>query len=310
MLSIIVPVYNVEKYLERCINSLLNQSYKDIEVVIINDGSTDTSGIICDRLAQLDPRVKIFHKKNGGLSDARNYGILKSKGDFISFLDGDDFVTEKGYSELMKEADDQVEVILGRLMNYFSNVKIEPKIKNKSKLIGKTLSGEDYLYRSIIEKTYIVPAPQSIYKRKFIIDNDLFFQKDLLHEDELWTPQVFLKAKYVKVTNAHFYMHVYREGSITHSKDMSKNAEALIYICYKLEKIYNDISNKLLSKIIKDRLVTTYLSAYMMGNFLNKRKNIDFEFLIRNVGSLKNRIKIFIIKISPSLYLKLFNFVK
>ena len=151
MLSIIVPVYNVEKYLERCINSLLNQSYKDIEIVIINDGSTDSSGIICDKLAQLDSRVKIFHKKNGGLSDARNYGILKSKGDYISFLDGDDFVTEKGYSELMKEADNQVEVILGRLMNYFSNVKIEPKIKNKSKLIGKTLSGEDYLYRSIIE---------------------------------------------------------------------------------------------------------------------------------------------------------------
>ena len=91
LISIIVPIYNVEQYLTKCVESLINQTYKNIEIILVDDGSTDNSGIIADRLAKKDARIKIFHKENGGLSDARNYGVNKASSDLIMFIDSDDY---------------------------------------------------------------------------------------------------------------------------------------------------------------------------------------------------------------------------
>ena len=97
LISVIIPVYNVENYLDRCITSVINQTYKNLEILLVNDGSTDTSGEICDNYAQQDERIKVIHKKNGGLSSARNAGLDISKGDFIGFLDSDDFIALEYY---------------------------------------------------------------------------------------------------------------------------------------------------------------------------------------------------------------------
>ncbi|MDV4357675.1 glycosyltransferase, partial [Enterococcus faecium] len=93
-ISIIVPVYNVEKYLKKCVDSILGQTFTDFELLLIDDGSTDNSGSICDELAKTDNRIKVIHKENGGLSDARNIGIEVAKGDFIGFIDSDDYIDE------------------------------------------------------------------------------------------------------------------------------------------------------------------------------------------------------------------------
>ena len=106
-ISIIVPVYNVEQYLERCVESLMNQSYKNIEILLINDGSTDNSGKLCDEIAKRDSRIAVYHKENGGLSDARNYGVDKATADFVGFVDSDDYVDE-----------DMYEVLLSNLLKY------------------------------------------------------------------------------------------------------------------------------------------------------------------------------------------------
>ena len=89
--SVIIPVYNVEQYLNRCIDSVLNQTYKDFEIILVDDGSTDKSGEICDVYAEKDSRITVIHKENGGLSDARNFGIDAARGDFLTFLDSDDY---------------------------------------------------------------------------------------------------------------------------------------------------------------------------------------------------------------------------
>ena len=94
LISIIIPVYNVEKYLKKCINSVINQSHKNLEIILIDDGSTDKSGIILDEYAKIDERIKVYHKKNGGLSSARNYGIKRSNGNYICFIDSDDFISK------------------------------------------------------------------------------------------------------------------------------------------------------------------------------------------------------------------------
>ncbi len=97
-ISIIVPVYNVEKYLKKCVDSILGQTFTDFELLLIDDGSTDNSGSICDELAKTDNRIKVIHKENGGLSDARNIGIEVAKGDFIGFIDSDDYIDEDMYA--------------------------------------------------------------------------------------------------------------------------------------------------------------------------------------------------------------------
>ena len=92
VISVIVPVYNVEKYLEKCVQSVLAQTFKEIEILLIDDGSKDASGRLCDQYALKDGRIRVIHKENGGLSDARNRGIMEARGDYLSFIDGDDYI--------------------------------------------------------------------------------------------------------------------------------------------------------------------------------------------------------------------------
>ena len=92
LISIVVPVYNVRQYIEKCIDSIINQTYKNLEIILVDDGSTDGSGELCDELKKLDFRIKVYHKENGGLSDARNYGVDRAKGMYIGFVDSDDYV--------------------------------------------------------------------------------------------------------------------------------------------------------------------------------------------------------------------------
>ena len=99
-ISVVVPVYNVEQYLEKCVNSIINQTYKNLEIILVDDGATDKSGKLCDELAKLDNRIMAYHKKNGGLSDARNYGVERATGDYIGFVDGDDYIDAEMYEKL------------------------------------------------------------------------------------------------------------------------------------------------------------------------------------------------------------------
>ena len=99
-ISVVVPVYNVEKYLEKCVNSIVNQTYKNLEIILVDDGATDNSGKLCDELAKIDNRIKVYHKENGGLSDARNYGVERATGDYIGFVDSDDYIDAEMYEKL------------------------------------------------------------------------------------------------------------------------------------------------------------------------------------------------------------------
>ena len=100
LISIIVPVYKVEKYLEKCVKSILNQTYTNLEIILVNDGSPDECGRLCDELAKVDDRIRVFHKENGGLSDARNYGVERASGEYIGFVDSDDYIHESMYEKL------------------------------------------------------------------------------------------------------------------------------------------------------------------------------------------------------------------
>ena len=128
-ISIIVPVYNIEEYIEKCVKSITKQTYKNLEIILVDDGSTDSAGKICDKLAEKDERIKVIHKKNGGLSSARNAGMKKATGDYICFIDGDDYIS-KDYCELMYNA------LIERIINS-KNDDNEVYIKSIKKCIDK-----------------------------------------------------------------------------------------------------------------------------------------------------------------------------
>ena len=107
LISVIVPAYNVKSYLKRCTNSIINQTYQDLEIILVDDGSTDGTGILCDQIAQEDSRIVVIHKENGGLSDARNAGLDICAGDFISFIDSDDYIEPDMYECMMEEMKDE-----------------------------------------------------------------------------------------------------------------------------------------------------------------------------------------------------------
>ena len=311
LLSVIVPVYNVEKYLPKCIETILNQTFKDFELILVNDGSTDNCPIICEEYAKKDERIKVIHKENGGLSDARNTGIDIAQGKYISFIDSDDFIIENTYDILVGEAEtNNLDIIIGNAINYFSEDEQKLKMRKRS-FPNEVINGTEFLKRSYVEKAMVHCVVAGIYRTKLIKENKLFFKKSIYHEDNLWTPQIFLKAERVMYYDLDFYRHVQRKGSITKLEDKTKNGIDLLNICYELAVIYENIQDEETKKILNDVLVSLYLRAVSIGKLTRNeyKKMINKEFLLGKSLRLKNKIKSALFIISPVLYVKLFSIV-
>ncbi|MBR3256388.1 glycosyltransferase [Candidatus Saccharibacteria bacterium] len=210
LISIVVPVYNVENYILKCLNSLIKQNYKQIEIILVDDGSTDESGKICDEFKEKDDRIRVFHKKNGGLSSARNYGIKKAKGDIIAFVDSDDYVKDVFVLDLYRgmQAGNADIVICG-----YNNEK--PK--------SETISGKEATIRLLTKQENIdIISWNKLYKKKLFTDNNIFFPEGKKHEDTLTTYKLISKAKKVTYIDESLYIYVERKGSITASEKIEE----------------------------------------------------------------------------------------
>ena len=301
--SVIVPVYNVGNVLSRCIDSIINQTLTDLEIILVDDGSTDSSGIICDEYAVKDPRIRVIHKSNGGLSDARNTGLKIAKGKYILFVDSDDYINHQACEVLYKCAfSDDLDIVVG------DAVKIEKQKKktlcHSPVSLNKILTGKEFLKEQLKENRMIMPVVFNMYRRNFLIDNQLYFEKGLFHEDEEWTPRAFLRAKRVKYINTEFYYYVIRTDSITNKKNKEKNGIDLIEICYKLEKEYQKIQDDYLKKLLFDYLAMLFLNAIHLGDLYGKEYGhlYNKRFLIGKAKSSKNKIKVLIFLINKHLY--------
>ena len=179
MISVIIPVYNVENYLEECIESILRQSYMDLEIILVDDESTDNSGNICDLYSKKDNRIKVIHKKNGGLSSARNVGLKIAKGDYISFVDSDDFLSDKNvYSEMLEIIEkEKSDLVHGDAIKYYSEYKkgYFNNLKNRVDFNGPIDSEKlflMYLDNNIIFK----PLWLNLYRKEFLEANKLYIR--------------------------------------------------------------------------------------------------------------------------------------
>lgn len=214
-ISVIVPVYNVEKWLDRCINSILLQSFKNFELLLVNDGSTDNSIEICNNYLKSDERISVFNKKNGGLSDARNYGLSYAKGKYIVFVDSDDYIQENYLFELYHGIhDNDAEVaVCGYNTVTETGMNIDNIIfPNKNNII----SGQKLLKLAYLKNGFVYQVVwNKIYNRNLF--EKMEFQKGRYYEDEYLLVPLFWKISKVALIDKCLYNYVQRSGSITSS---------------------------------------------------------------------------------------------
>lgn len=216
MISVIVPVYNVEKYLDKCVQSILGQSFADFELILVDDGSKDRSGEICDSYADKDHRVSVIHKENGGPSIARNQASLKAKGQYITFIDSDDFVTldylETLYDTLKETKADISAVLMTEIQEG------EEVHKRSSKGTVLTLSGRDALLNVLYQKDLDTTPCGMLFNKEIVLANP--FPAGRFHEDDFTMFKYFEQAETVSIIKSIKYFYVQHETSIMHRKAM------------------------------------------------------------------------------------------
>ena len=215
--TIIIPIYNVEKYLREAIESAINQTYKNLEIILVDDGSTDNSGRICDEYISVDERIKVIHKKNGGLSDARNAGLDNCTGEYIMFLDSDDFLEPDAVENMHKEiVEKDADYVIGNYINATEEgEKWEKPVFDLEKYKPFKLSIHDYMNSFFIMNSSVC---NKIFKKEFIDELNLRFVVGLPAEDAIFTTYCFIKSEKVYyIPNLVFNYRQRKGGSISSS---------------------------------------------------------------------------------------------
>lgn len=211
LISVIVPIYNVEMYLNNCIESIVNQKYNNLEIILVDDGSTDKSFNLCDIWASKDSRIKVIHKKNGGLSDARNAGLKIAQGEFIAFVDSDDWIDDiflqKLYLAILQSNADIAECSVKFVDEDGKPIK-ERNVKNGYTILNK----KEALQALILENGVYQTVWNKLYRRSVI--KDIFFEVGRCNEDEFWTYKVIDNAEFMILVNNSMYNYRQRQSSI------------------------------------------------------------------------------------------------
>jgi glycosyltransferase involved in cell wall biosynthesis len=251
MISIIVPVYNVENYLARCIESIRNQTYKDYELLLIDDGSTDNSGVICDQYAKTDNRIRVFHKKNGGLSDARNYGLDRIIGEYVTFIDSDDYVGADYLRYLYTMITERKADI--SIVSMMSITSTDNSFCSSTHHCVEYI-GDVALAAMMREKEFNESACAKLYKRELF--NNIRYPKGKLFEDLLTVPFLIKDDTICVYSTKILYYYYQREDSIMHTVDkrnmrmwMYGMDRLLEYTYKKKSKAYKYVERRLVKAI-------------------------------------------------------------
>ena len=239
-ISIIIPVYNVEQYLQDCLDSVVAQGCSDYEVICINDGSIDESLTILEEYQQKYPQITIISQPNKGLSAARNAGIQAAKGDYLFFLDSDDWI-EPNTLKILAEKQSGEDLLCFNGHRYFEDGTTE---EPDSAIEETQLTGWEYYnkYALVSRKFHFVCTVLRLYRREYLLENKLFFEEGIYHEDNLFTPLACYYAQTVKVIADCLYVYRIREGSITHTVNVRRLFD-MILVANKLSSFFIPIDN-------------------------------------------------------------------
>ena len=290
LISVIVPVYNVERYIRKCLDSIRSQSYKNLEIILVDDGSTDKSSIICDLYKELDERVVVIHKENGGLSSARNAGLKKAKGDLIGFVDGDDYIDVTMYEKLKENMDKYKSDIA--VCSFYKSYKYLTDLVEGTDTEA-VYQGKEKFANLENENDLLTTVPcNKLYKKT--IFKSISYPEGKLFEDSYIITDILTKAKKVSYLNEPLYYYTMRKSAIS-SKYNEQHVEMLDSIdknitCFTKHK-YSDLaikekykkiievfnySNKIKAKKLQDEKVSKYVDdALKLGETIKDNKYLS-----------------------------------
>lgn len=275
-ISVIIPVYNVQQYLELCLEDVINQTYSNIEIILIDDGSVDASGRICDAWCQKDKRIKAYHKENGGLSDARNLGLEFATGQWVAFIDSDDRVSPILLQTLYENAKRyNAEISICDPVHIFSNASYKYKIDGDIRVFDNMHAIEEMWYQT----SFLFSAWAKLYKKSFFIEHK--FKKGIIFEDVEVMHRIFEQANKIVYDSSQLYGYVHRENSITTKKFSMKDC-GILDICEELICYAKDKGSEL------QKAAEAY---YIVGGFrilLNAPREKKYENYVKKA---KNGIK-------------------
>jgi len=310
LISIIVPVYKVEDYLEKCIKSILAQSLTNLELILIDDGSPDKCGEICDSYADKDSRINVVHKRNEGLSAARNTGLDIAKGKYIGFIDSDDWIDSNMYETLLALlVDNNADIAQCEFIKSYNEEEIIDNSEKKNFEIFNNVESLVNLYNEKAISTVVIW--NKLYKRSLF--ENIRFPKGKIHEDEFTTHKLLYKSKKLVYTDKTFYYYRQNPTSIMNSKFNKKRLDILDAMQERLEfaeKIGNEMFiNKTLNKYMF-RLVYFYYKCKKeipeekeIINDIKKRSNsLYLKYYIKGKYRMRSKIKYGIFYLFPDLY--------
>lgn len=295
--SIVIPVYNVEKYLDECISSVTSQTYPNISIILVDDGSTDSSGRICDNYVKEghDSRISVIHKANGGLSDARNAGMSEARGKYIYFLDSDDYI-EKQAIEILTLISEQNQLdILSFDTNMFSEASCKPSI---SEGICTTLAyypelmkGRELYLTSHKNHDYHPTTWLHFYNRDFLNKHNFTFKKGIIHEDELFTFITLMAAERVIRVPIALHNYRFRSGSIASRRKTQRNSDSLYTILdevfEKYSRFHDNPDTKSAYEFCINDLALTYIDYYKRTQHIqDDRGREHFTSMMKKLKSL------------------------
>lgn len=286
LVSVVVPVYNVEKYLSRCIDSISRQSYSNLQIILVDDGSKDNSAVICDEYSKKDTRISVIHKTNGGLSDARNVGIDNAKGDYICFIDSDDFVRETYVEDLLNAILKYNADIAVCLFEKGNSDKFNDVVENKqqNEIILNNIGAVDKLYDEVLNVSMVV-AWNKLYSKNLFYK--IRFPVGKVHEDEFTTPKLLFGANKIVIINKKDYYYFQSPNSIMRSEFNINRFDALLALENRMQFFQSSGLDDLYNK-------TVYSYFNLIFNFIDiiNEQNIDKKYKLFLCNKAKNIMKI------------------
>lgn len=279
MISIIITAYNAEKTIERCLNSILENDYSDYEIILVNDGSKDNTEKVVELFAS--DKIKYFSKKNTGVADSRNYALDRAKGDYITFVDSDDYVSNNYFKGLEKYLSEGIEIIKRKA------VIIDEKNNLKTKIQGpafEEMSGEKGFNTLCFKDIYLDTLWSYTIKRSLFEDNNFRFETNHFHEDFGLLPLLILKAKSMVSLDDYVYNYVQTDGSIMREKNEAKTVKKAKDALYHYDNILKQIENYNISKTTKENV-----RIYCTNSILLKVRELEGKNQKEYIKELKKR---------------------
>lgn len=285
-ISCIIPVYKVEAYLRQCVESLTCQTYRDIEIILVDDGSPDDSPRLCDAMASEDSRIRVIHKENGGLSDARNAGLLAATGDYVVFVDGDDFwVDDQALQHLVDVVKPELDFIGYNCSYYYPDSETYSAWVKYDDVLGKPTAKNDAMVTLVKSGTFPMSACLKMMKRSFLLDNQLFFKKGQIAEDIPWFINVLDTTSQCCFLNQ--YVYAYRQnrlGSITNTSGRKSFDNLFDIFKTELDKIEGRSFSNEAKRALKSFLAYEYciLLTYKGIDKETRKKLLEYKGILAN----------------------------